>query len=167
MQFRRPVSLKMPVNQQWKPDTRLNAKLLRVAHIAQPDRCQPRSFFQKCLFVIAQLRNVLAAENSTVGAKEYDYRRPLVPKRAQSHRPFFRVRQDNLRHPRAQSSRLVAGRYPRCPTTRRADPESAQVPLARSRLRRRYADSSIRCSRESFIEHNSSHDQTEDDRCGQ
>jgi len=36
-----------------------------------------------------------------------------------------------------------------------------------NRPRRRYADSSTRWSQQSFIEHNSSPDQAEDDRCGQ
>ncbi len=46
-------------------------------------------------------------------------------------------------------------------------PESVRVPRARSILRRLYVDSSTRWSCQSFIEHNSSQDQTEDDRGGQ
>jgi len=48
-------------------------------HVAKPDGCQLSTSLEKCLFVIAQLRDVLAAEDSAIVAKERDHRRSLGP----------------------------------------------------------------------------------------
>ena len=96
----RPVCLPPLIHQQRKADASLRPKRLRVAEIAQPDGRQRRSLIPKGLLMIAQLRNVLAAEDSPIMPQESDHRRPLLPQRSQSHRPRFRVRKHNLRQPR-------------------------------------------------------------------
>jgi hypothetical protein len=52
---------------------------LRIAQIAQPDGRQRSSLIPKCLLMITQLRDVLAAENSAIVAKKRNYRRPVLP----------------------------------------------------------------------------------------
>jgi hypothetical protein len=47
--------------------------------------------------VVAQLRDVLAAEDSSVVAKEGDHRWLIGPERAESDGLSFRVRQDDSR----------------------------------------------------------------------
>lgn len=75
----RAIGLSRLVNQQRKVDARLRAKSPRTTQIAQPDSGQPSSLIQKRLFVIAQLRDVLPAENSPVVPKKCNHRRPVLP----------------------------------------------------------------------------------------
>ena len=98
----RPVGLPPLVNQQWKMDVRFLAKSSRVKQIAQPDGGQSSPFVLKSLFVIAQLRDVLTAENSAVVAKEYKHRQPVLPQRAQPNQSLVAVRQHNTRQPLTQ-----------------------------------------------------------------
>jgi hypothetical protein len=79
LQPRRSVSLALFIHQQRKLDTSFHAKSPSVIKVAQPNRCQPCSLFQKCLFVIAQLRDMLAAEDSSVVTKEHNDCRTVFP----------------------------------------------------------------------------------------
>lgn len=102
MKIRCPIRLPLLVNQQRKSDAGLVTKSPRVRQIAQSNGGQPCSLVRKRLLMIAQLRDVLSAENSAVMPKEDDYRGPGFPQRAQWDRVFLAVRQNNLREPRAK-----------------------------------------------------------------
>ena len=80
----RAVGLAFIIDQQWKSDLRVLAEVPGVRDVAKPHRHQTGAFLTKILFVFAQLRDVLAAENSTVVAKKNNHRRSLRPKRAKA-----------------------------------------------------------------------------------
>ena len=75
---RSTICLPLGINQKWERDSSLIAKDLGVLCVAQADGGQPRAFIAECLFVVAQLRDVLAAEDSSVVAKEGDHCGVLV-----------------------------------------------------------------------------------------
>ncbi len=77
------------VDQKWECDFSLLAKDLSVVCVAQADGSQLRAFIPKGLFVIAQLRDVLAAEDSSVVTKEGDHCRLVGPERTVSDRLSF------------------------------------------------------------------------------
>lgn len=58
------------VNEQWESDTGFLAKHARVMHVAESNRSQCSSGLLNLHLVLAQLRYMLAAENSTVMAEE-------------------------------------------------------------------------------------------------
>ena len=91
------IRLPLGINQKGEGDSSLMAKDLGVVCVAQADGGQPSAFIAECLFVVAQLRDVLAAENSSVVAKEGDHCGVIGPERAESDRPSFRVGQDYSR----------------------------------------------------------------------
>ena len=76
------IGLSVLINQQGEGDAGLFAKLARIVAITQPDCSQSRALIAKFLLVLAQLRDMLAAEDSAVMAKEHDYRGPAGPQRA-------------------------------------------------------------------------------------
>ena len=78
-QLQRLVGFAFFVHQQRKADSGLVAEGAGIGAIAKPDRGQASSAFSKCLFVRAQLRDVFAAENSTVVPQKDDHRRLLQP----------------------------------------------------------------------------------------
>src|SRR6476661_4756716 len=73
------------VNQQWELDPGLFAKLLSVLCVAQADDGQLRASAVELSLMLAQLRDVLAAKDSTIVAKENDYGQVRFP---QSAKPF-------------------------------------------------------------------------------
>ena len=85
------------VDQKWECDSTFFAKDLGIVRVAQPDGGQPSALSVERLFLVAQLRDVLAAEDSSVVAQEGDHRRLVGPERAKSNRLSFRVGQDNSR----------------------------------------------------------------------
>ena len=87
------IGLPLGINQKWERDSSLLAKDLGIVCVAQADGDHPSAFITDCLFVVAQLRDVLPAEDSSVVAKEGDYCWFVGPQRAESDRPSFRVRQ--------------------------------------------------------------------------
>jgi hypothetical protein len=91
------ICLPLGINQKWERDSSLLAKDLRVLCVAQADGGQPSAFIAECLFVVAQLRDVLAAEDSSVVAKEGDHCGVVGPERGDSDRPSFRIGQDYSR----------------------------------------------------------------------
>jgi len=78
-QFNRFVGFALFVDQEGKLDAGLLAEEFCVVHIAQPDRGQARALPAKLFFKFAQLRDVLAAEDSTVMAKKHYDRGPALP----------------------------------------------------------------------------------------
>jgi hypothetical protein len=91
------ICLPLGINQKWERDSSLIAKDLGVLCVAQADGGQPRAFIAECLFVVAQLRDVLAAEDSSVVTKEGDHCGVVGPERAESDRMSSRVGQDYSR----------------------------------------------------------------------
>ncbi len=69
------------VDQQRKRDSSLLAKQARVAHIAKADSREIGALGSELPLMVAQLRNMLAAEDSSVVAKEDDHRRAAFPQR--------------------------------------------------------------------------------------
>jgi hypothetical protein len=67
------------VDQQRKRDSSLFAKQAGVAHIAKTDRREIGALGSELLLMVAQLRNMLAAEDSSVMAKEDDHGRAAFP----------------------------------------------------------------------------------------
>ncbi len=72
------------------------AKEPGIREIAQADGCQSGAFFAKLVFVFAQLRDVLSAEDSTIVPQEYHYRRSCTPQRSQLNRALVHVRQGDF-----------------------------------------------------------------------
>jgi len=91
------ICLPLGINQKWEHDSSLLAKDLGVVCVAQADGGQPSAFIAECLFVVAQLRDVLAAEDSSVVAKEDDHCGLVGPERAESDSMSSRVGQDYSR----------------------------------------------------------------------
>lgn len=67
-QFHGRIGLALFVDKQWKSDARFFAKSACVDAIPKPHRRQVRCAFAEGMFVRAQLRDVLAAKDSTVMA---------------------------------------------------------------------------------------------------
>jgi hypothetical protein len=101
-QLRGAISLTLFVNQEGKSDTGLLLKLPGVNGVAEANGGESRSFAAKGLFVFAQLRDVLAAEDSAVVAQEDHHGGAIGPERAQPHGDAGRVGQDDLRQAGAQ-----------------------------------------------------------------
>ncbi len=78
------VGLAAFVNQQRKLDSGFFLENAGVVFIAEADNGKGSAFFAELRFVFAQLRDVLAAENSTVVAKENDDCGILLPQRTEA-----------------------------------------------------------------------------------
>jgi hypothetical protein len=79
VQFRSLVGLARVIDQQREGDPGIFTEHPGVIHVAQSDRRDPDSAFLKLLLLCAQLRDVLAAEDSTIMAQKRYYRRALFP----------------------------------------------------------------------------------------
>lgn len=73
------VSFALFVDQERELDAGLLAEEAGVARIAQADHGQLSALLAKLFFEFAQLRDVLAAENSTVVTKEDQHRGAVLP----------------------------------------------------------------------------------------
>src|SRR5947209_6380374 len=91
------IGFALIVNQQGQLDSGLFFERAGIMHIAQAHHRQLRSFRFDFLFVLAQLRNMLTAENSTIMAKKDHDRRPISPQGAQPHRIAFAIGQSKAR----------------------------------------------------------------------
>jgi hypothetical protein len=105
MQFRGTVGFALFVDQQWEGDAGVFPKMASVVEVAQADRDKPGALARKSLLVFAQLRDVLAAEDSAVVTKEHNYRWRVCPKRAQLNGPVVRVRQSQACQPAGERFR--------------------------------------------------------------
>ena len=101
LQLQRVIRLFLLINQKWKRDTCLLSELSRILCVSKTHRSQRRPLRSKLLLMRAQLRDVFAAENSTVVPQENHYRRLRRPQRPQPHLFPIRVRQHNHRQPAA------------------------------------------------------------------
>jgi hypothetical protein len=78
------IGLARFVNKKREGNSGIFAEVAGVARVAQTDGHKLSSFFTKCLFVLAQLRDVLPAEDSAVVAQEGDYGRAVCPQRTKA-----------------------------------------------------------------------------------
>ncbi len=101
-QLQRIVRLLLLINQKWERDSCLRSKYFRVLCVSKAHRSQCRTLRSKLLLVRAQLRDVFAAENSTVVSQEHHYRRLRCPQRPQPDLPPIRIWQHNHRQSAAQ-----------------------------------------------------------------
>jgi hypothetical protein len=74
------VRLTLLVDQQRKRNAGFLAEIACIGRIAESDSRQIGASFAEGLLVLAQLRDVLAAEDSTIVAKEDHHRRLPLPK---------------------------------------------------------------------------------------
>jgi hypothetical protein len=102
LEVNRAIGLHLRINEQRKRDARLFAENPRVMHITQPDRGQIRSARLDFRFVLAQLRDVLAAKHSAVVAQKNDHCGAIGPQRPKPHGPLIRIRQNDFRKFRAE-----------------------------------------------------------------
>lgn len=73
------VSFTLIINQKREGDAGLLAEMTGIGRIAEADGCQTRALFAKLLFKFAQLRNMLAAEDSTVMPEKDDHGGCITP----------------------------------------------------------------------------------------
>jgi hypothetical protein len=85
------------IDQQRKRDSGVFAKDARVVSISQPHRRQVGATLIEFRLVFTQLRDVLAAENSTIVPKKNDDCGPLFPQRTKADFMPVCVRQSDVR----------------------------------------------------------------------
>ena len=76
------VRLPLLVDQEREGDAGFHAEEAGIVPVPKPDGREARPLSPECLLMIAQLRDVLAAEYSTVVAEEDEDRGTLSPQRA-------------------------------------------------------------------------------------
>jgi hypothetical protein len=81
--FRHAISLPLLVDQERKRDPRLLTKQPRIVPVAQSDGRQGGSFVPESLLVFAQLRDMLAAKDSSIMPQKNDHARLAGPQRSQ------------------------------------------------------------------------------------
>ena len=96
------IRLPLLVDQEREGDAGFLAEEAGILPVTEPDGSETRSLFLEGLLVLAQLRDVLAAEDSAIVAEEDQDRRALSPQRAEPERAAFRVGQDDTRELRAE-----------------------------------------------------------------
>jgi hypothetical protein len=94
-QIRYAVRLPLFVNQQREVDSRLFLENSRIIPVPQADCRQTRPFFPESLLVFAQLRDVLAAEDSSIVPQKHHHRWLPLPQRSQTKLLAKRIRQHN------------------------------------------------------------------------
>ena len=90
------VRLALFVHQQGKSDFRFFPENPRIVAIAKANRGERSAFIQEGLFVFAQLRDVLPAENSAVVPKKNDHCRLALPQRTQAYFLAIRVGENDM-----------------------------------------------------------------------
>ncbi len=84
------------VHQQRKRDPSLLAKEAGIAHVAKADSREIGAPGSELLHMVAQLRNMLAAEDSSVVAQEDDHGRAAFPQRAKPNFAPVGIRKRNI-----------------------------------------------------------------------
>jgi len=90
------------IDEQRKRDASLLPEEAAVVLVTQPDGGNAGSFMVKFRFVLAQLRDVLAAEDSAIVPQKDHNRRRFGPDRSQPDLITFRIGQTDARQPCAQ-----------------------------------------------------------------
>lgn len=80
------VSFALIINQEGKSDTRFLAEMAGVARVAETYGCQFGATLFELLLVLAQPRDMLAAEDSAIVAQKYDHSSGIGPERTQAYR---------------------------------------------------------------------------------
>jgi hypothetical protein len=101
LQFHGPVGPARFVDQKREGKARFLPKHSRVIAVAQSNRGQGSSFISERLLVLAQLRDVLAAKDSTVVPEEYQDSWLLGPQRPKQHLPPIGIGKRDLCEPKA------------------------------------------------------------------
>ena len=96
------IRLQLLVDQEREGDAGFRAEETGIVPVPKPDGREARSLFPECLLMIAQLRDVLAAVDSTVVAEEDKDRGTFGPQRAEPYFLAFRVGQDHPCKPSAE-----------------------------------------------------------------
>lgn len=103
LQFGGAVGGALCINQKRKRDAGLFAEETRVAEIAHPDRREISSTRIDFGLMLAQLRDVLAAEHSAVMAQENDDGRLRLPQRAEAHGTLVGIGKNDCGQLRAET----------------------------------------------------------------
>ncbi len=90
-QLQSSVRLPLFIDQQRKFDTGFIPERSRIVGVSESDRSQSCPFAGEFILMLAQLRDVLAAEDSTVMAKEYHYGWALSPQRTEFELPAIDI----------------------------------------------------------------------------
>lgn len=93
------VSLALFVDEQREVDSCFFLEDTGIVAVAKADGCEGSAFIDKSLLVFAQLRDVLAAEDSPIVAKKNDNRRLVIPQRSQPNFPARSVGKNHVRQP--------------------------------------------------------------------
>ena len=91
------VSDAIRINQQGESNSSIFSEDARIFLVAQANGGYVRTFQVKALFAFAQLRNMLAAEDSTIMPQECNYARRICPQRSEANLLAFRIGQGYLR----------------------------------------------------------------------
>jgi len=98
-QFQGTIGLALLVDQKWEANSALFAKGTGIVGIAESDGGECGAFLLKGLLVFAQLRDVLAAEDSTIVAEKDHHRGMISPKRSQANLVAVSIRQNDIGEP--------------------------------------------------------------------
>ena len=93
------------IDQERECDPGLFAKQSGIVHVSKSDRGQSRPGLLELILVLAQLRDVLAAEDSAVVPQKDNHGGTLLPQRAESHFTAARLWQHELRKLNAERFR--------------------------------------------------------------
>ncbi len=96
LEFHGSISLALGIDQQRECDPVLFAKLAGVVLVSKSNGGQMDALALELLLVFAQLRDMFAAEDSTIMPQKYDHRRLARPQRPQPELLLICVRQGNL-----------------------------------------------------------------------
>ena len=99
------VGLPLFVDEQGKVDSRFFLEDTRIIAVAKAYGCEGSAFVAEGLLVFAQLRDVLAAEDSSIVAKKHDNRRLALPQRSQTNFLAKSVGKDDVCKPLAEGFR--------------------------------------------------------------
>jgi hypothetical protein len=106
-QLRSSVGGPLGIDQQRERNAGFLAKQAGIVQIAQSNRRQPGSGLLNLVFVLAQLRDMLAAKDSAVVPQEDNYGGIPLPQRAKPDITAASFGQHNIRQLRAESFRHV------------------------------------------------------------
>jgi len=96
------ISQPLLVDQQGKRDPGFLAEKPRVLAVPQSDGGQSGALFPEGFLVLAQLRDVLTAENSAVVPQKNEHRGPARPQRTENYFPSIAIGKSDLRQPGAK-----------------------------------------------------------------
>jgi hypothetical protein len=97
-----PIGNPFFIDQQGKRDTGFLSKHAGIIAVPQPDRCEAGTGSLEPSLVFAQLRDMLAAEDSAVVPEKHHYRGGFLPQRSQADIASVYVREDESRQRRTQ-----------------------------------------------------------------